>query len=648
MTVARFLLCTVALVLGGLAGSGVRAETVEDQVRRVRAAEPDGPGTTPENASALGSFGFTELEKKLPGIYGKTKQTFRLAVEHWEDDYNSPLNKDEPHRKLGGTLERMLRNQYLGQVEKFLPDLERNVYSPADRDRIKKLLLGETPPADGGWQTPNNALARHVAAYLDDLIEKGGPSPEPIFKRLLGTLDRRAGGAPLGGGDAPKYGRLNITAKAAGALVHPIKINLQYGKKSVLDERETDEISANPCLYRGATGKWSVTASVDGFVSQTKEVEIVEGTTVTLEFNLVAGAGAATPSRGDRTLPGLSPAELAIIHHQRQAGRTVVAYDPAALALAWQSLPSNYQDLLRPYQGTMAISTNARGGRGHVADMTGQAPNPAFNDPWLKIKLEWVRGEGAAPADPAEIAKYTQDIVWCVAQWVNAARELAQIRFEPLACIEVNDSFYARIESIQWREDPRSNFGAIQWKHYATWEKPAWEAAAHTANAPARFFTADPGQGVPDLIVRLKSGTSNGNDASDNIGWFHPEDATHRGVIEIQLSGRKYDAVLAGSDFAIAADNQHKLSFRRVMLHELGHYFGLNHLPANATDAEKAVFTSCIMNSRYPLLGDNVLAVDMMLISGSTFLSMDVRGRPCAGLIYDAPSSPSPSPSAKP
>src|SRR6266853_3265933 len=362
------------------------AQTVDDTLRQIREAGLEGiAGTMPENASLLGSFAFERLERKLPGIYGSAKQTFRLAGDSWDQERNAGKAPSAPREELGHTLRIMLRNQFLYQVEAFLPDLSRGVYSEADRRRIKELLVGTPPPADGTLQTPNNALAEHFKAYLQNLLIDSIPEPQPIFERLLGPLDKRGDGAPLGGGLAPKWGRLSLAIKSGGAFVQPVEIKIKYLRAGIGGYEQEDSFHTNPGIYVVPTGKWNVTAESAGLASQTQEAEIREGAVTTVAFALTAAPAPGTP-------------------------------------------------------------TASRGDRGFAADMTGHAANPALNDPRLMVKLEAVRN--GQPAEIAvETAKFTEDIVWCVSQWVNAMRNLTETTFEPLANIQVNDAFFTRVEA---------------------------------------------------------------------------------------------------------------------------------------------------------------------------------------------------------
>src|SRR6266853_271550 len=431
------------------------AQTVDDTLRQIREAGLEGiAGTMPENASLLGSFAFERLERKLPGIYGSAKQTFRLAGDSWDQERNAGKAPSAPREELGHTLRIMLRNQFLYQVEAFLPDLSRGVYSEADRRRIKELLVGTPPPADGTLQTPNNALAEHFKAYLQNLLIDSIPEPQPIFERLLGPLDKRGDGAPLGGGLAPKWGRLSLAIKSGGAFVQSVEIKIKYLRAGIGGHEQEDSFHTNPGIYVVPTGKWNVTAESAGLASQTQEAEIREGAVTTVAFALTAAPAPGTPtaSRGNRSsaasraVAPLSPGELALIGHYQRAGAKVVDFDPQALARAWQALPDNYPDILRPHSQLLATMLTPRGGRGFAADMTGHAANPALNDPRLMVKLEAVRN--GQPAEIAvETAKFTEDIVWCVSQWVNAMRNLTETTFEPLANIQVNDAFFTRVEA---------------------------------------------------------------------------------------------------------------------------------------------------------------------------------------------------------
>jgi len=616
-----------------------KGETVDDLLRQVREAGLEGrAGTTPENASLLGSFEFERLEKELPGIYGRTKQTFRLAAEHWEKTRNSGRTVDEPKEELSTTLCLMLRNQFLHHVQDFIPDLTRNVYSDADRQQIKELLLGTPPPINGDWQTPNNRLAKHFSAYLDDLIVKRIKEPQPIFQRLLGEFDRRAEGAPLGGGFALKWGRMNISIATAAGLAQAVEVKVKYLRAGLNGHNEGDSFHINPGSHPIPTGTWAVTASSSGFTSQTKNAEIKEGETTTLEFTLApespgpAVSPVASPSAvRESSLPPLTPGELALITRFRKAGNVVVDYDPRPLSAAWQALPANYADILRPHSAQMSIELSPRGGRGFAADMTGQPANPAFNDPQLKVKLEVVRN-GKPTVDAVEIAKYTEDIVWCVAQWVNATRDLAETSFEPLSSIQVNEAFFSRLEARYWSEEPRTSANTMQWKHYISWNKKAWEGAAARTTAPTRFFSRDQSAETTDLTIKLQYGTTN-----SFHGRFFPENTGHQGLIEIYMDGASGE-VLPQADFSSSTEPG-KYSFRRILLHEFGHYLGLKHLPSPATPGEEEIFANCIMNGAYTLIGDGILPVDGMAASHASFLSLDVRGRRCEGLTHQASTS---------
>jgi hypothetical protein len=616
-----------------------KGETVDDLLRQVREAGlADRAGTMPENASLLGSFEFEDLERKLPGIYGSTKQTFRLAAEHWEKMRNSGRTPDEPQQEVSTTLRLMLRNQFLHQVEAFIPDLTRNVYSDADRRRINELLLGTPPPANDDWQTPNNRLAKHFSAYLDDLIVNRTNEPEPIFKRLLGELDRRAEGAPLGGGLAPKWGRMNISIATAAGLAQAVEVKIKYLRTGLNGHQESDTFYSNPGTHIIPTGTWIVTASSKGFTSQAKEVEIKEGETTVLQFTLAptlpdpAVSPPASPRAArESSLPPLTPGELAVINRFRKAGAVVVDYDPRPLSAAWQALPPNYADILRPHSAQISIQLSPGEGRGFAADMTGQPANPAFNDPRLKVKLELVRN-GKPTADAVETGKYTEDIVWCVAQWVNATRNLAETSFEPLSSIQVNEAFFSRLEARYWSEESRASVDAMQWKHYISWNKKSWEAAAARNGAPGRFFSRDQSAETTDLTIKLLYGTT-----SSLHGRFTPEDTGHHGLIEIYMDGAS-GKVLPQADF-LSSTEPRKYSFRRILLHEFGHYLGLKHLPRPATPGEKEIFANCIMNDAYTLIGDGILPADGMASSHASFLSLDVRGRRCKGLDHEAPIS---------
>jgi hypothetical protein len=629
-TVISFAFCVLTF-------ASVAAQTVDDTRRQIREAGLEGiAGAMPENASLLGSFGFESLEKELPGIYGRAKQTFRLAAEHWDKDRNAGKTPDEPREELGHTLRLMLRNQFLYQVEAFLPDMARSVYSEDDRKRIKELLLGTPPPADGSLQTPNNRLAKHFEAYLKDLLVLGIREPQPIFERLLGTLDKRGEGAPLGGGIAPKWGRMSIAIKNAGTLVPSVKINIKYLRLGIGGHEQTDTFNRNPGIYVVPTGKWSVTAEAKGFASQTQGVEIKEGELTTLAFTLATTAGAGVPgapqanrrAASARSLDPLSPGELALIGHYQRSGAVVVNYDPQALSRAWQALPENYPDLLRPHSSLLAIQLNPRGGRSVFAsDMTGKPANPALNDPRLMVKLESVRN-GQPVENSSQAAKFTEDIVWCVSQWVNAMRNLTEISFEPLSSIQVNDAFFSRVEARYWTEDPKTSTERVRWKHYVAWNRGAWDAAARSSGAPNRFFSADPSGEVADLTVKLIYGSR-----GRKHGRFLPSDASHRGVIEIYM-GEGTGDVLPQAEFA-SDKSAAKYSFRRIFCHEFGHYLGLRHLPNSSSPAEETIFANGAMSRAYTLIGDGVLPVDAMMLTHVSNLSLDVRGRRCEGLVHE-------------
>jgi hypothetical protein len=94
--------------------------------------------------------------------------------------------------------------------------------------------------------------------------------------------------------------------------------------------------------------------------------------------------------------------------------------------------------------------------------------------------------------------------------------------------------------------------------------------------------------------------------------------------------------VLPQADFQVSRESR-KYSFRRILLHEFGHYLGLKHLPAPTASGEKEIFANCTMNGAYLLIGDYVLPADAMMASHASFLSLDVRGRRCEGLAHEPP-----------
>lgn len=631
----------IRLVVCALSVASAVAQTLDDIPRQIREAGLEAvAGTRPENASLLGSFAFEGLEKELPGLYGNVKQTFRITAEYWDRDRNSGKTPDESREEIGHTLRLMLRNQFLCQVEAFLPDLSRGVYSEDDRKRVKELLLGTPPPANESLQTPNNRLAKHFKAYLNDLLILRIREPQPIFERLLGALDKRGDGAPLGGGLAPKWGCMSIAIKSGGSFVSSVKINLKYCRLGVGGHEQTESLNTNPGIYNVPTGKWSVTVEAMGFASQTQEGEIKEGEVTVLAFTLApAGAGDSTTHQGThraasrRNLDRLSPGDMAIIDHYQRLGAVVVAYDPQALSRAWEALPENYPEILRRHSNLLAIQLSPRGGRSVFAlDMTGKPANPALNDPRLMVKLESMR-DGQPVANSSQAAQLTEDIVWCVSQWVNATRNLTKISFEPLSCIQVNDAFFARVEARHWTENPRTSTEWLRWKHYVAWERDAWEAAARSAGAPASFFSADPNGEVADLTVKLIYGPR-----GQQCGRFLPSDASHRGVIEIYM-GEGVGDVLPHAEFTSVGSSA-KCSFRRIFCHEFGHYLGLWHLPYPSSPDEKTIFANGAMSPAYSDIGDGVVPVDAMMLTHVSYLSLDVRGRRCEGLVHhpgDAP-----------
>jgi len=629
MSILSRLIFLFILNLGFANAAVCQHASIEDLLRRVREAGLEGrAGETTENASLLGSFEFVDLEREVPGIYGSTKHTFRLAGEYWARSRNSRLATDEPREELSYTLRTVIRNQYLHQVAAFLPDLRRRVYSDSDRQVVRSLLLGASPLPTDTWQTPNNHLCRHVIDYLNELLVQSVAEPRSILSRVLGDLDRRTGGAPLGGGLAPRWGVLEVTVSHEGRMATNVATNIRFDRHGIDGRQQTEGFTSNPGIYRVPAGKWIVTVTSPSSVEERRvniREGIVEKLLIALAGSNVHGAEARSPEvwSDAESADGIPQQDRALLSAVSRLGVPVVAYDPRALADAWSHMPGNYAELLAPYAGMLEIS-GPRGQRGKANDMTGKPANPSLNDVRIVIR---VTRESLLSTSLTQLdyKSYEADVMWCLVQWINAINNLAVNAEKPMAVIDIDNSLFVRAEGRYWLEDYPASVGRIRWQHYAAIEKNEFGVAQSLPDSPKRWFPATPDLSV-DLTIRIL------NDVAKSwLGRFTPSSVGHEGLIEI-FEAAADGKILPQAEFDRCGDTT-KYSFRRVLLHELGHYFGVGHVPSERADQDRSIFAKCIMNASYRQLGDTLTPVDSMMGTHVSFLSLDVRGRRCEGLL---------------
>jgi len=247
--------------------------------------------------------------------------------------------------------------------------------------------------------------------------------------------------------------------------------------------------------------------------------------------------------------------------------------------------------------------------------------------------------------------------------WANAFTGGSVSRSMPLGSFAIKDEFFARLnhraraevetlgQGIVPAAYATAHVGAISLKcfDFVRWEREAYNRLADSlqeaAGAPQGRFLPQGGRRVlgsgrlgtqgekppgradasEDLVVRFVDRFTV-TPSEDAVAVF-VNTAGHRGSIEI-LAKPGWVFLAAGQTEPAGAAKA--FAFRRVILHELGHYFGLTHLPQ--PQEGQGFLEPSAMCPTYSKTSAALTPADAAKANAIEYLSLDVRGRICAGL----------------
>jgi hypothetical protein len=350
---------------------------------------------------------------------------------------------------------------------------------------------------------------------------------------------------------------------------------------------------------------------------------------------------------------------------QQLGDNAVLAYDPTTALERLKKLPVSHAEIMKSYNMAGRWGTPwQKLHRGQYVDGTGGNPNPAINDSCLNISFE--AGKLMAVQPDIDIASLKRELAFAVVEWANAFTGESVAPNEPICAFSVNGDFYSRLvyrARSDWKTHPNNEnepFPAtaqlgpmtVKCSDFVRWEMSAYNAyvqsidqnsshpagnGAHgrdagVANDMSSSLGSEKRPGLADnkidLAIRFVERFTIDNVPPDAVAIFVNTDG-YRGAIEI-LAKPGWIFLCGGKQQVASVNGGRAFHVRNILLHELGHYFGLAHLPE--ARAGEDFLSSCAMCSAYSKTMPSVTPADAALANAIEYLSLDVRGRICAGL----------------
>jgi len=636
------------------AKSELVSQTLPDAIRK--SGIEDTIGTTVETSNDGGSTAFPGLESHT---YWVTKHTFTRVTDSWN------LRRAEDAADFGGvppiisgTLMRMIRNEYLHLVQNLLPELnEAGGYSSSEVKSIRLAIAPSEAEAEeyrksgkedlNGMAFPNPHLAKKLNEYYDDLFLEEKKSPTPLFNRVMGNR-LRGGGAPILG-FTKSFSRLGIEVvdKSTGQLVEAPEISLTFGRKGVTNTASS-VFYFNPAEVRIPAGKWILKVEAAGYTMAPEELklELRKGERTAKTISLVKTeiedpSDAKTPAemprgRGsDRDQRAPREDALREVYKSKLGVGAVIPYDPRAALDRFAGLPANLSKSFKTYPLLAQMETIAWKKRGRsVTTSSGVAgnPNPAINDPCLNIRFE--EGDLEETYVGAVFESFIDDLKYAVVQWANAAYGESDYAYTRLGTFSINGSFYAQLKlraEHERKESPLIPLGAESRNSML----PAidfveWGPADYEKLASVDGSGLGPIDDEIDVTVRFVSEFSFDPPHPDALAAFTVLDGeSPKNLIEIRCAENW--SLLTG-DGKVHGVSQTVWSFRAAILHELGHYFGLRHLPEPRQN-QSGYLSNCVMRSSCSEGCDFVTPIDAMMMRYFEYQPIQLRGNACGGLL---------------
>jgi len=639
----------------------VFAETVPEVIKK--AGLQDTLGTTPDQAGAADSLAFNKLP---PRTYWMTKHTFRIATDAWNNQrIEESKGGSKPPLVVSDIFRDMLRNEYLHALNRVWPGITTQKYG-AGATRKKTLITEGDPEAAAQTErpaptdAPNARLARHIRDYYDAwLIEKKEDMPS-IYQRFVSPL-LSGGGAPLLGSSRDYAIFEAKIADSRGQLFQGSKLTLRVAKKNLWGSSTERTYYTNPIRLAVPCETYEVEATAEKHGVMHETIAFAKGATVARAYQLPAAKGSdgATPppSAAVRWTNRAEAEELRRWYVKKLGTEAVVSFDPTKAIEQVSLLPTDHAKIMITYgfAGRWGSPWHRNTRRVSRVDGTGGAPNPAINDPCLNITFDFATVDAAKIGSTPEALR--REIAKAVVEWANAFTGESEATNEPLTSFAINGEFFSRI-AFRTAAERRSGtdmpaeavasaeFGAttIRCFDFVKWDRNAFNnyaqavpqgpkdirprSGAESFGGPsANSKTLGQADEVIDLTIRFVPQFTIRNVAPDAVAVFN-NSAAHRGIVEILL--RPEWRFTAEGEPRPQGQISKLFAFRNIILHELGHYFGLPHLPE--PHSGHSFLKPCVMCADYSSTFSAVTPADAALVNAFEYLSLDVKGRICDGL----------------
>ncbi len=648
-------------IIAGLGACTVFAETVPEAIKK--AGLQDTIGTTPDQAGAADSLAFSELP---PRTYWMTKHTFRIATDAWNNQrIEESKGGSKPPLVLSDIFRDMLLNEYLHALDRAWTGITTEKYG-AGAARKKRLITEGDPEAVDVTQAPapsdapNARLASHIRAYYDAwLIEKHEDIPS-IYQRFVGSL-LSGGGAPLLG-SSRDYAVFDAKiADTGGQLAQGSKLTLRVARKNLWGDSTQRTYYTNPVRLAVPCATYEVEATAEKLGAVQEAIEFVKGANVTRAYQLPARAGggsSTSPLAAIRWTNQIEAEELRRWYIKKLGTEAIVPFNPTKVLEQLSSLPTDHGKIMATYgfAGRWGSPWRQNARRVSRVDGTGGAPNPAINDPCLNIAFD------LGAVDAAKIGStpgaLRREVATAVVEWANAFIGESEAANEPLTSFAINGEFFSRL-AFRARAERSSamdmpaeavasaNVGAttIRCSDFVTWDREAFNtyvqavpsagpkairplSAAEISDEPsASSKPLGRADEVIDLTFRFVPQFTIRNVAPDAVAVFN-NTTNHHGIVEILLKPEW--RFIAEGEPRPQGQFSKLFAFRNIVLHELGHYFGLPHLPE--PHSGHSFLDQCVMRANYSSTFGAVTPADAAMVNAFEYLSLDVKGRICDGL----------------